>query len=112
MSSDAKRAVPDHARRFTRADVARIATLARLELTETELDLYARQLGGILEYAERIQEVDTEGVPPYATTFAGPTGDALRDDTPVPSLSREDALLNAPQGDRTSGTFVVPKVIG
>lgn len=106
MSSDAKRA---GGARFTRADVARIATLARLELTETELDLYARQLGGILEYAERIQEVKTEGVPPYASTLPS---DALREDVPVASLLREDALRNAPQGDRTTGTFVVPKVIG
>ena len=44
---------------FSRADVARIAALARLELTDEELDLYARQLGGILDYAERIQEVIT-----------------------------------------------------
>ena len=112
MSSDAKRAVPENVARFSRADVARIATLARLALSETELDLYARQLGGILEYAERIQEVDTEGVPPYATTIAGPAGDALREDVPAASLSNDDALRNAPQGDRASGTFVVPKVIG
>jgi aspartyl-tRNA(Asn)/glutamyl-tRNA(Gln) amidotransferase subunit C len=106
MSSDTKRA--DGAR-FTRADVARIATLARLELTETELDLYARQLGGILEYAERIQEVDTEGVPPYASTLPS---NALREDVPTASLSRDAALQNVPQGDRAAGTFVVPKVIG
>ena len=97
---------------FSRADVARIATLARLELSEAELELYARQLGGILEYAERIQEVDTEGVAPYASTLTGPSDAALRDDVPTPSLPREDALANAPQGDHTSGTFVVPKVIG
>jgi aspartyl-tRNA(Asn)/glutamyl-tRNA(Gln) amidotransferase subunit C len=109
MSSDAKRDVPENAARFTHADVARIATLARLELTETELDLYARQLSGILEYAERIQEVDTDGVPPYGSTLPS---DALREDVPAPSLSREAALQNAPQGDRASGTFVVPKVIG
>lgn len=106
MSSDSKRA--DGAR-FSRADVARIATLARLELSETELDVFARQLGDILEYAERIQDVDTDGVPPYASTLPS---DALRADDPVPSLSREDALRNAPHGDLASGTFVVPKVIG
>lgn len=109
MPSDDKRAIPDNAARFTRADVARIATLARLELTEAELDLYARQLSGILEYAERIQEVNTDGVPPYESTLPS---DALRDDVPTASLSREDALRNAPQGDRAAGTFVVPKVIG
>ena len=94
---------------FSRADVARIAALARLELTEAELELFARQLGDILEYAERIRDVETTGVPPYASTLAG---DALRDDVATASLSREDALRNAPQGDRAAGTFVVPKVIG
>lgn len=94
---------------FSRTDVARIATLARLELSEAEIDLYQRQLGGILEYAQRIQDVPTDGVPPYASTLQG---DALRDDTPAPSLANADALKNAPQGDASSGTFVVPKVIG
>jgi aspartyl-tRNA(Asn)/glutamyl-tRNA(Gln) amidotransferase subunit C len=97
---------------LSRADVARIATLARLDVTDADLDLFAQQLGGILEYAERIQSVDTTGVPPYATTLAGPADSTLRDDAPRASLSREEALLNAPQGDRASGTFVVPKVIG
>jgi aspartyl-tRNA(Asn)/glutamyl-tRNA(Gln) amidotransferase subunit C len=97
---------------FSRADVARIAALARLELTDEELDLYARQLGGILDYAERIQEVDTTGIAPYATTLPGPAGDALRSDDPAASFTSDEALRNAPTGDRASGTFVVPKVIG
>jgi len=109
MPSDTKRA--DEAR-FSRADVARIATLARLELTEPELDLYARQLGGILEHAEQMQSVNTDGVPPYTGATTDDAGDALRDDMPVASLSVEAALQNAPQGDRVAGTFVVPKVIG
>ncbi len=94
---------------LTRADVRRIAALARLELTETELDLYARQLTSILEYADRLQAVDTAGVPPFADNDAvGP----WREDAPVPSLSQNDALRNAPNGDKEAGTFVVPKVIG
>lgn len=97
---------------FSRADVARIAALARLELTEAELDLFQHQLGGFLEYAQSIQQVDTAGVPPYASTLPGEPGDALRDDVAAASLSRDDALRNAPQGDRAAGTFVVPKVIG
>ena len=48
---------------LTRADVRRIAALARLELTEPELDLFARQLTSILEYADSLQSVDTAGVP-------------------------------------------------
>jgi aspartyl-tRNA(Asn)/glutamyl-tRNA(Gln) amidotransferase subunit C len=97
---------------FSRADVTRIAALARLQLTDTELDVFARQLSGILEYAERIQDVQTAGIPAYASTVPRTSGDALRDDVPVASLSIDDALGNAPQGDRASGTFVVPKVIG
>lgn len=106
MSSETKRAGDA---RFSRADVARIAALARLEVTELELDLYARQLSGILEHAEEMQRVNTDGVPPYAAALSG---DAWREDVAVPSLPLERALQNAPQGDRLAGTFVVPKVIG
>ncbi len=94
---------------LSRADVARIAALARLELNDAELELYARQLGDILAHAQQLLTVDTNGVPPYTSTMSA---DALRDDVPAASLSRDDALRNAPQGDRASGTFVVPKVIG
>lgn len=94
---------------FSRADVARIATLARLEITEAEQELYARQLGDILDYARRIQEVDTTGVP-VATSLA--TSASLRDDAPTGSLTMAEAVGNAPNGDRVAGTFVVPKVIG
>ena len=94
---------------FARADVARIAALARLELTETESEQFAEQLGAILEYARRVQEVDTTGVPPF--TSMSPA-DQLREDIPVSSLSQHDALMNAPEADRDAGTFVVPKVIG
>lgn len=94
---------------FSRADVARIAALARLDVSDAELDRYARQLGDILTYVAQIQSVDTADVPPYASTLSA---DALRDDAPAPSLSNADAIRNAPNGDRASGTFVVPKVIG
>ncbi|HEY4138677.1 MAG TPA: Asp-tRNA(Asn)/Glu-tRNA(Gln) amidotransferase subunit GatC [Casimicrobiaceae bacterium] len=101
---------------FSRADVARIAALARLEINETEVDLFQRQIAGILEHAERIQEVNTDGVPPYASTLKRPDDrddtNGLRDDVAVISLSPAEALRNAPLGDRASGTFVVPKVIG
>ncbi len=97
---------------FSRADVQRIATLARLDVTEAELDRYARQIGDILEYAAAIQAVDTAGVAPYASTLPGLPAAALREDVTSTSLSNEAALQNAPNGDRASGTFVVPKVIG
>src|SRR3954452_12711262 len=95
--------------RLTRADAHRIAALARLELTDAELDLYARQLTSILEYADRLQAVDTTGIAP----FADATRDGQwREDIPQPSLSQADALINAPNADTEAGTFVVPKVIG
>lgn len=93
---------------LTRADVQRIAALARLQLTETEVELFARQLTSILGYADSLQSVDTTGVPPYS----GSRASQLREDVPVASLSREDALGNAPGADADAGTFVVPKVIG
>jgi aspartyl-tRNA(Asn)/glutamyl-tRNA(Gln) amidotransferase subunit C len=97
---------------LTRANVRRIAALARLELADAELDLFARQLTSILEYADSLQSVDTAGVPPFAGAGATETDVQWRADAPLPSLSREDALRNAPNGDTDTGTFVVPKVIG
>lgn len=94
---------------LTRGDAQRIATLARLQLTESELDLFARQLTSILGYADSLQAVDTNGIPPYEGSLAA---GQWREDTPVPSLSREDALRNAPSADMDAGTFIVPKVIG
>jgi len=95
--------------RLTPDGVRRIAALARLDLTDAELDLFARQLTSILEYADSLQAVDTAGVAPFDIRI----GDGVwRDDTPVTSLSREDALRNAPGGDPEAGVFVVPKVIG
>ena len=110
MSSPSPKRADDA--QFSRADVARIARLARLELTEAEIDLYQRQLTGILEYAQRIQDVDTNGVEPYASTLLSRSDESLRSDVAVTSLSSDDALRNAPQADHTSGTYVVPKVIG
>ena len=95
--------------RLTRADVERIAALAHLELTEDETELFTKQLGQILEYAERLQDVDTSGV--SATWHPGAASGTLRPDVPRPSLTRHDALANAPEAS-PEGLFRVPKVIG
>ena len=95
--------------RLTRADVERIAALAHLELTEDETELFTRQLGQILEYAERLQDVDTSAV--SATWHPGAASASLRPDTLRPSLTRDDALANAPDV-APEGLFRVPKVIG
>ena len=93
---------------FTRDEVQRLARLARLELTAEELDLFARQLGDILAFAEQIQAVDTATAPEGA---AGDPFDALRDDHPGPCLDRDEVLILAPEADRASGLFKVPRVI-
>ena len=95
---------------FSRADVAAVAALAHLELDEAELDLFARQLGRILAYAEEVQRVDTTGVPPTASVLTRHTSD--RPDEVRPSLDVEDALANAPDAALEAGLFKVPRVIG
>ena len=95
---------------LTRADVERIATLARLELTPDEVTLFAGQLTAILAYADQVQQVDTSGI---AVAPAAAAGDvAGRDDSPVPSLDRDLVLAQAPAADRAAGLFKVPRVLG
>ena len=96
--------------RLTRADVERIATLARLELTDAEKDLFVRQLTDVLAYAEQIQAIDTAGVPPTSHVLSSQAAD--RADTPVPSLPNAEALANAPDPSPQTGLFRVPRVIG
>jgi aspartyl-tRNA(Asn)/glutamyl-tRNA(Gln) amidotransferase subunit C len=104
------------AERFTRAEVGAIAALANLELDEAELDLFARQLGDILTYAEEVQRIDTTGVPPTATVVAVSDDPAERhtdrEDRERPCLDRDEALANAPDPARQAGLFKVPRVIG
>ena len=94
---------------LTQQDVKRIADLARLELTADELDLFTRQLGGILTYVEQIRDLDTTGVPPTSHVLNRPVD---RDDMLRPSLTREDLLRNAPDAAQEAGMFKVPRVIG
>ena len=76
-------------------DVRHIARLARLGLAEEEVARFQGQLSQILEYFQRLQEVDTENVPPTAHTLA--MRNVMRDDEPQPSLDKEEVLANAPQ---------------
>ena len=95
---------------FTREDVVAIAALAHLELAPTEIEMFARQLGEILAYADEIQQVDTSGVPPTAGVLTMLPAD--RADVVTPSLDREAALANAPGLASGTGLFRVPRVIG
>ena len=96
--------------RFTPDDVDRIAELARLALTGDERALFTRQLADILAYAEQVQDVDTTGVPP--TSHACASAESLRDDQERPGLGRDEALAAGATGDRSTGLFKVPRVLG
>lgn len=98
------------AERLTRADVDRIATLARLELTDAEKDLFVRQLTEVLAYADQIQGIDTTNVPPTSHVLSSTPVD--RADEPRPVLSNAEALANAPDASQHTGLFRVPRVIG
>ena len=95
---------------LTRADVDRIATLARLELTDAEKDLFVRQLTEVLAYADQIQAIDTTNIPPTSHVLSSSPVD--RADEPWPVLSNADALANAPDASPHTGLFRVPRVIG
>ncbi len=84
---------------LSREQVKHIATLARVGLTEEDISRFSHQLSEILEYFERLRQVDTEGVPPTAHTL--PLHNVMRDDEPGPPYPRNDILANAPlpEGD-------------
>ena len=98
---------------LTREQVSAIAALAHLELDAAEVELFARQLGNILDYARQVQQIDTSGVPPTASLAARQQTD--RADVVASSLDIADTLANAPDPDHTrleGGFFKVPRVIG
>lgn len=87
--------------------VARVAFLARLELSDTETLRLMTELNGILGQFERLQELNTNGVAP--TSHSLPLQNVFRDDEIRPSLSREAATANAP--DKRDGNFIVPQIM-
>jgi aspartyl-tRNA(Asn)/glutamyl-tRNA(Gln) amidotransferase subunit C len=93
-------------------EVRRIAMLARLDLTDAEVDLFAGQLTAILGYAAQLQAVDTAGVEPGGAMLPPLEQTALRADTPAPSLDRERLLRDAPGAEPEAGFFTVPRVLG
>lgn len=92
---------------LSREEVRRVAELARLAFSEEELERLTGQLGQILEYMERLNELDTEGVPP--THHVMGITDVWREDEPGASLTQEEALSNAPA--REGPFFAVPRVL-
>lgn len=92
---------------ITRQEVERIAALARLALSEDELERASAELGSILQYVETLERVDTTGVPPTAHVI--PLVTPLRDDVAARPLEPALAVANAPES--SGSAFVVPKVI-
>ncbi|MCH6555922.1 MAG: Asp-tRNA(Asn)/Glu-tRNA(Gln) amidotransferase subunit GatC [Chloroflexi bacterium] len=80
---------------LTPEEVRYNARLARVGLSDDEVSRFQNQLSQILDYFERLQEVDTENVPPTAHTLA--MHNVMRDDEPHPSIDKEEVLANAPQ---------------
>ena len=93
--------------RISRTDVARIAELARLALSDAESDRLVAELDTMLGYVETLSEVSTEGVEPTAHVI--PLATPLREDRAAQPMDPEAAMANAP--DRHGSAFVVPKVI-
>jgi aspartyl-tRNA(Asn)/glutamyl-tRNA(Gln) amidotransferase subunit C len=93
---------------ITRQDVEKVALLARLQLSDAELATMSEQLAQIVGYVDHLAQVDTEGVEPMAHAIE--QINVFRDDEVSMSLSREDALANAPHHD--SRGYLVPAVLG
>ena len=93
---------------ISRADVAHVAKLARLDLTDDELEMFTGQLAAVLDHAADIEALDTEGVPPTAHPL--PIENVFRDDVPVRSLDRDEVLAMAPEAEE--GRFRVPRILG
>jgi aspartyl-tRNA(Asn)/glutamyl-tRNA(Gln) amidotransferase subunit C len=90
---------------ITRAQVLHIAELAKLKLTDEETDRMTLQLSAILDHAARLQELDTDAIPPTASVV--PLRNIMREDIVAPSLPREDVLANAPDKDEDGEFFRV-----
>lgn len=92
---------------ITVKDVQHVAKLARLQLSPEEEATLTEQMNAILQYAEKLNELDTENVKP--TTHVLQVSNVMREDVVKESLSQEEALLNAP--DEEDGHFKVPAVL-
>lgn len=94
--------------KITKDEVLYVADLARLDLDDEMIDKFSSQIGTILDYVDKLNEVDTEGIKP--TSHAISLTNAFREDEQIDHLERDKALANAPE--KEDGNFVVPKVVG
>ena len=93
--------------KITPEEILHVANLARLHMSQEEVEAMVRHLDDILTYVAKLNELDTEGIIP--TTHAISIVNAFREDEVKPSLDREKALANGP--DQNGESFVVPRVI-
>ena len=89
-------------------DVRHVAMLARLALTDAEVEAMREDLNSILGHIDEIQRLDLESVPPMAHAIA--VLNVTRDDVIVPPLPQDVAVMNAPQSE--NGAFVIPQIVG
>jgi aspartyl-tRNA(Asn)/glutamyl-tRNA(Gln) amidotransferase subunit C len=94
--------------RITTGEVAHVAQLARLRLTDEELEMFTAQLAAVLDHARDVEALDLTGVEPTAHPL--PLRNVLRDDTPEPCLDRAEVLAQAP--DVEADRFRVPRILG
>ncbi|MCK5403298.1 Asp-tRNA(Asn)/Glu-tRNA(Gln) amidotransferase subunit GatC [Candidatus Bathyarchaeota archaeon] len=94
-------------KRITKKEVEHVAWLAKIKLSEDEMNLFTEQFNSILEYFRIIDEAETDNVPP--SFHAVDLTDVLREDIVEPSLSREKALANASKKEK--GFFKSPKIL-
>ena len=88
-------------------DVAYVAKLARINLTDAEAKLFQKQLGDVLKYAQKLSEVDVSHV--EGAAHSSPVFNVFREDEPRDWLTAEEALSNAPR--KANNLFIVPKVV-
>lgn len=93
--------------KITKKEVEKIADLAKLALSDEEKEKFTRQLGEILAYMEKLNRVDTEGIPP--TYHIHDMKNVFREDRSEKWLTQDEATVNAPK--KFKGFFSVPKVI-
>lgn len=93
--------------KVTKATIEHIANLARLNLTQDEMDRLTSEMGNILSYVDKLNELDTTGVKPMEHVI--PIRNVFREDRVEPSYDREKILANAPSQEK--GCFKVPKIV-
>jgi len=94
---------------LTRGQVEHIAELAKLKLTDDEIAKMTEQLSAILDYAARLNELNTDAISPTASVV--PLSNIMREDVVEPSMPREDVLANAPDKDERGEFFRVKAIL-